>query len=101
MHLADLTVNFTLNDLTLWILAGAVGGVGTGRLMKTKGMAILADLFFGVVGGLIGIFVIGTIIKVGQYGLPGQLLLALACGVLGQVVARSVMTLRKRAKAAS
>src|SRR5262245_1969844 len=79
MYLANLTVNFTINDLTLWILAGAVGGVGTGRLMKTKGLTILADLFFGVVGGLIGIFVIGTIINVGQYGLPGQLLLALAC----------------------
>jgi len=101
MHLADLTVNFTINDLTLWILAGAVGGVSAGRLMKSKGLAIIADLFFGVVGGLIGIFVIGTIIRVGQYGLPGELLLALACGVLGQVVARSVLTLRKRAKAAS
>jgi hypothetical protein len=61
VHLADLTVNFTLNDLTLWILAGVVGGLGTSRLMKTKGFAVLADLFFGVMGGLTGIFVFSTI----------------------------------------
>ena len=101
MHLADLTVNFTLNDLTLWVIAGAVGGLGTGRLIKTRGMAILADLFFGIVGGLIGISVIGTIIRAGQYGLPGQLLLVLSSGVLGEVVARSVIVLRRRARAAS
>jgi uncharacterized membrane protein YeaQ/YmgE (transglycosylase-associated protein family) len=101
MHLADLTVNFTLNDLTIWIIAGAVGGLVTGQLMKNKGKLILADLFFGIVGGLIGVFVIGQLMHADQYGLAGKSLLALAGGVLGQVVARLVIELRRRAKAAS
>jgi uncharacterized membrane protein YeaQ/YmgE (transglycosylase-associated protein family) len=101
MQLADVTVNFTISDLTLWMLAGAVGGLATGQLMKSKGWLILGDLFFGVVGGLVGIFVIGTLLKFSQYGQLAQVLLALAGGVLTQVFARFVMVVRRRAKGAS
>jgi uncharacterized membrane protein YeaQ/YmgE (transglycosylase-associated protein family) len=99
MQLADVTVNFTISDLTLWMLAGAVGGLATGQLMKSKGWLILGDLFFGIVGGLVGIFVIGTLLKFSQYGQLAQVLLALAGGVLAQVFARFVMVVRRRAKA--
>lgn len=101
MHLADVTVNFTINDLTLWLIAGAIGGFVTGQLMKTKGWMVVGDVFFGVVGGLIGVFVVGAAMQAAQYGLLGQTLLALAGGVLGQVIAKLVVEVRRRAKAAS
>lgn len=101
MHLADVTVNFTVNDLTLWLIAGAVGGFITGQLMKTKGWMVVGDVFFGMVGGLIGVFVIGALMNIGQYGTLGKALLALAGGVLGQVIAKLVVEVRRRTKAAS
>ena len=101
MRLADLTVNFTVNNLTLFIIAGALGGFITGQLMKAKGRLILGDLFFGVVGGLIGVFIVGTLLNFAQYGLVAQVLLALASGILAQVLARLVMAVRNRAKATS
>ena len=50
MTILDVTVNFTLNDPAIWLIAGAVGGLATGQLMKSRGGAILLDLFFGVLG---------------------------------------------------
>ncbi len=68
--------------------------------MKSAGWLILADLVFGTLGGLVGVYVIGALLQFDRYGLGAQMLLALAVGVLTQVLARLVIALRRRAKAA-
>lgn len=100
MHVADITIDFTLNNLALFAIAGAVGGLLTGVLMKSAGWLILADLVFGTLGGLVAVYVIGALLHFAQYGFAAQALLALAGGVLAQVLARAVMAVRRRAKAA-
>src|SRR5579859_5558120 len=42
MALADLTVNFTLNNFTILVILGVVAGLVTGQLMKSKGWMVLA-----------------------------------------------------------
>jgi hypothetical protein len=55
MRVADLTIDFALSNLALFAIAGAVGGLLTGVLMKSAGRLILADLVFGTLGGLVGV----------------------------------------------
>ncbi len=100
MPLTDVTINFTLNNLALFAIAGALGGWLTGMLMKSAGWLILADLFFGTLGALVAVYLIGALLHFEQYGLVAELLLALAGGVLAQVFSRLVILLRRRAKAA-
>jgi hypothetical protein len=101
MGVADLTIDFTLSNLALFAIAGAFGGLLTGVLMKSAGWLILADLIFGTLGGLVGVYVVGALLHFDQYGLGAQALLALAGGVLTQVLGRAVIALRRRAKAAA
>jgi len=98
MALANLTVNFTLSDLTVWLILGAVGGLVTGQLMKSKGMHMLGDLLFGPIGGLVGVYVVGALMRALAGGLT-QWLLALFGGVVVVVIEHFVMDVRKRASA--
>jgi uncharacterized membrane protein YeaQ/YmgE (transglycosylase-associated protein family) len=98
MAFADVTVNFTLSDLTVWLILGAVGGLVTGQLMKSKGMHIVGDLFFGLLGGLIGVYVVGALMRTSVGGLT-QWLLALFGGVVVVVLEHFVLDVRKRASA--
>jgi uncharacterized membrane protein YeaQ/YmgE (transglycosylase-associated protein family) len=98
-QLADLTVHFTLNDVLLFIIAGAIGGLVTGQLMRSAGWMLFGDLFFGGVGGLVAVYLIGGLLHFSQYGFAAQLLLALAGGVLALVLAHLVLAVRRRAKA--
>ena len=100
MTFLDVTVNFTLNDPTIWLIAGAVGGLATGQLMKSKGGAMLLDLFFGVLGALLGVYVVGAILGVGRYGPVAVTLTAALGGVVLVVISHLVGVVRKHAKAA-
>jgi len=98
MALVDVTVNFTLSDLAVWLILGAVGGLVTGQLMKSKGMHIVGDLFFGLLGGLLGVYVVGAFMRASPGGLT-QWLLALFGGVVVVVLEHFVLDVRKRASA--
>ncbi len=98
MALASVTVNFTLSDLSVWLILGAFGGLVTGQLMKSKGKLVLGDLFFGLLGGLIGVYAIAPLLRVPDGALT-QWLLALFGGVVVVVVEHFVLDVRKRASA--
>jgi uncharacterized membrane protein YeaQ/YmgE (transglycosylase-associated protein family) len=98
MALANVTVNFTLSDLAVWLILGAAGGLVTGQLMKSKGMHILGDLIFGLIGGLVGVYAVGSLLKAPSGGLT-QWLLALFGGVVVVVLVHFVQDVRKRASA--
>ncbi len=99
MALADLTVDVTLNNLAVFLILGGLAGLATGYLMKSKGGAVLLDLIFGFLGGLIGGYVLVPIFNVGRYGLAGAAVLALAGGVLAAVIVHFAVMMRHKAKA--
>lgn len=99
MALADLTVDVTLNNLVVFLILGGLAGLATGYLMKSKGGAVLLDVVFGFLGGLIGGYVLVPLFNAGRYGLTGAALLALAGGVLAAVIAHFAVMMRHKAKA--
>jgi uncharacterized membrane protein YeaQ/YmgE (transglycosylase-associated protein family) len=98
MALADVTVNFTLSSLAVWLILGAFGGLVTGQLMKSKGKMVLGDLLFGLLGGLIGVYAVGPLLRVPAGGVT-QWLLAIFGGVVVVVLVHFVMDVRRRASA--
>ena len=99
MTILDVTVNFTLNDPAIWLIAGAIGGVATGQLMKSRGSGIVLDLFFGVLGALLGVYVVGAILGVGRYGPVAVTLMAAFGGMVLVVMSHLLGVVRKHARA--
>jgi uncharacterized membrane protein YeaQ/YmgE (transglycosylase-associated protein family) len=95
MTLAVGTVSLTLNDLALWILAGALVGVLTGQLMRGKGFGILGDLLFGAVGAVLSNYAAGFVVNMTTYGFVGRIVVALIGAVLFVVLARLVTSRRR------
>lgn len=99
MAIADLTVNFTVSNLVLLVIAGALAGLFTGQLMKSKGINILGDLIFGVVGALLGGLFLAPLFGIGHYGFTAYLLLAVAGAVVLDVLLHGLATARRKATA--
>src|SRR5690348_5413433 len=99
MALADLTVNFTLNNFTILVILGAVAGLVTGQLMKSKGWMVLADLCFGLVGMLVGVFAVGAPLGISHLGFQGDMLMALLGSVFAVVLVHAVAVVRHKAQA--
>lgn len=89
------SVSITLNDVALWIFAGAVAGVITGQLMRSKGFGVLGDLLFGAAGAAVANFAAGYVVDMGRYGFAGQIVVAIIGAVLFVVVARLVTSRRR------
>jgi uncharacterized membrane protein YeaQ/YmgE (transglycosylase-associated protein family) len=95
MILAAGTVSLTLNDLALWILAGAIGGVLTGQLMRGKAFGILGDLLFGAAGAVVSNYAAGFVVNMTAYGFVGRIVVALIGAVLFVVLARLITSRRR------
>lgn len=100
MLFGDVSVTITLNSVALLAITAAVTGLVTGQLMKSKGINILSDLFFGVVGGFIFIYGLGYLLQTQKYGFAGQVVLAVFGAIISVVVLRFIATVRRNAKAA-
>lgn len=100
MPLADVSVTVTLNSVALLALTAAVVGLATGQLMKSKGVSILGDLFFGVVGGFVFVYGLGYLLHIQQYGFAGQVVMAIFGAIISVVFVQFVATARRNAKAA-
>lgn len=92
---ASSAVSITLNDVALWLLAGAVAGVITGQLMRSKGFGVLGDLCFGAVGAAAANFAVGFVLNLAQYGFVGEIVVAVIGAMLFVVVARLVTSRRR------
>jgi len=95
------SVSITLNNVALWLLAGAVVGVITGQLMRSKGFGVLGDLLFGAAGAAVANFAAGFVIDMGQYGFIGEIVVAIIGAVLFVVIARLVTSRRRTDMATS
>jgi uncharacterized membrane protein YeaQ/YmgE (transglycosylase-associated protein family) len=99
MTLADVTINLTLDNLTVMLVAGALAGVITGQLLKSRGLYILGDVFFSLLGILLGVVVLGTLLDIGHFGFVGYLLLAIAGAMVTVVLAHFALLVRRHAMA--
>jgi uncharacterized membrane protein YeaQ/YmgE (transglycosylase-associated protein family) len=77
----------------LWtILIGILSGWLAGKLVKGRGMGLLADLIVGVVGAVIGGFVFG-LLGLAAYSLLGRLVTS----VVGAVILLWIVRALKKA----
>ena len=101
MHaLSDLSVDFTLNNLELLLITGAVVGIVTGQLMKSRGKNILLDLVAGLFGTMLSVFFVGALLNLRGWGFAGALLLALIGSIVCVVLAHLGVAVQRKAKAA-
>ncbi|HKV85487.1 MAG TPA: hypothetical protein VJN88_13085 [Ktedonobacterales bacterium] len=98
MSFLSMAIAFTLNDRTVWILAGALGGFLTGQLLNSKGLNVLGDLFFGSIGALLGVYIAGPILQMTHHGTDARTILASAGGVASLIFARFALALRRHLK---
>jgi uncharacterized membrane protein YeaQ/YmgE (transglycosylase-associated protein family) len=91
------TINFTLSNLTTMLIAGALAGVITGQLLKSRGLYILGDVLFGLLGILLGVVVLGALLDIGHFGFVGYLLLAIAGPMVTVVLAHFALLVRRLA----
>jgi uncharacterized membrane protein YeaQ/YmgE (transglycosylase-associated protein family) len=72
----------------LWIVVGLIAGWLTGLLMRGGGYGIIGDLVVGLLGALIGGFLVGLVYH-GTVGILGSIVVA----VIGAVILVAVLRL--------
>lgn len=80
----------TLTALLMWIVIGAIAGFLAGQIMKS-GFGLVGDIIVGMVGAVLGGWLLGGIIVIG--GLLGSIVLA----TLGAVILLFILRLVRRA----
>ena len=70
----------------------------SGQLLKSRGLRILGDLLFGLVGTFLGVVVLGTLLDTGHFGFVGSLLLAIAGAIVTVVLAHLALLVRQLAR---
>jgi len=61
----------------IWVLVGLVAGWAAGKIMKGSGYGLLADIGLGIVGALVGGFLLGIV------GIHGE-------GIIGTTIVATV-----------
>lgn len=59
-----------------WIIVGGLAGMVAGMLMRGGGFGIIGDIVIGIIGAVIGVFLLGLLIN-GTVGWVGSFLVAL------------------------
>ena len=81
----------SLEGLLIWIVIGAIAGWLAGQIMKGSGFGLVGDIIVGMIGAVIGGWLLGSVIVIG--GLLGSIVLA----TLGAVILLFVLRLIRRA----
>ncbi|MFZ0805128.1 MAG: GlsB/YeaQ/YmgE family stress response membrane protein [Candidatus Sulfotelmatobacter sp.] len=81
-----------ISNLIWWIIVGLIAGWAAGKIMKGGGYGTLMDIVLGIVGAIVGGFLLG-LVGVHAGGLIGTILVA----ILGAVFLIWISRLMKRA----
>jgi uncharacterized membrane protein YeaQ/YmgE (transglycosylase-associated protein family) len=73
-----------------WIIVGLIAGWATGKLMKGSGYGTFMDIVVGIVGAIVGGFIMRALGFVDQGGMIYTILVAIAGAVLLTVLIRLV-----------
>jgi uncharacterized membrane protein YeaQ/YmgE (transglycosylase-associated protein family) len=75
--------------LIAWIVVGLIAGWLAGQVMKGGGYGIIGDLIIGLIGALIGGFLVGLFIQ-GSVGLIGSIIVAFIGAVVLVAIVRAL-----------
>ena len=70
-----------VHGLIWWIIVGLIAGWAAGKIMKGGGYGVLADIVLGILGAIVGGWVVG-LLGIGGGGLIWSILVA----ILGAVI---------------
>ncbi len=90
--------NLNLNPgggLLVWVIVGLVAGFLASRFVKGGGYGLIGDLIVGLLGAIVGGFLIGYFIQ-GSVGLLGTIVVAFIGAVILLFIVRSVGGRRAR-----
>ena len=71
-------------------LVGLVAGWATGKIMKGSGYGIVVDIVLGIVGAMVGHFVLGLLGLYSNGGLIPNILVAIVGAVIVVAIARAL-----------
>lgn len=96
-------VTLTFSNLVLQIIVGAIAAGLIGRAMRGAGFGILGDLVFGALGAIGANFAVSYfgLFNAGQYGLPGELIVAVIGAILLVVIVHLFTSVFSRRRTAS
>lgn len=80
-----------VHGIIWWIIVGLIAGWAAGKIMKGRGYGVLADIVLGIVGAILGGWVVGML-GLGGGGLIWSILVA----ILGAVILIWLVRLIKR-----
>lgn len=84
-------MNYSTENLLLFLVIGVVAGFLAGKIMKGAGFGLLGDLIVGVIGSFIGVWVFG-LLGISSGGILGLLIAA----VVGALLLLYIIRLAKR-----
>ena len=80
-----------VHGIIWWIIVGLIAGWAAGKIMKGGGYGVIADIVLGVVGAVVGGWVVGQL-GIGGGGLIWTILVA----ILGAVILIWITRLSKK-----
>ena len=78
-----------ISNLISWIVVGLIAGWATGKIMSGKGYGVLHDILLGMVGAVIGGWVMG-ILHIGGEGFIYTVIVAIGGACLLTFVVRKI-----------
>lgn len=75
-------------NLLSWIVVGSIAGWATGRLMRGSGYGVIADIFLGSAGSVVGGLTMRSLGFSGQSGLVYSILVAMEEAVVLTAIVR-------------
>lgn len=67
-------------SLIVWLVIGAIAGWLAGQIMKGRGFGLVGDIVIGVIGSLIGGFLLGGLLS--SLGIIGSVITAVVGAVI-------------------
>lgn len=82
-----------------WVIVGLIAGWATGKIMRGAGYGVLMDIVLGIVGAMIGGWIMQSMGFAGQGGMVYTILVAIGGAVVLTALVRLVTGARTRSLA--
>ena len=82
-------MNYSTENLLLFLVIGIVAGFLAGKIMKGAGFGLVGDLIVGVIGSFIGVWVFG-LLNISSGGILGLLIAAIVGALILLYIVRQV-----------
>jgi uncharacterized membrane protein YeaQ/YmgE (transglycosylase-associated protein family) len=82
--------------LVWWVVVGLIAGWATGKLMRGAGYGVFMDIILGVIGAVIGGWIMQSLGFAGQGGMVYTILVAIGGAVLLTAIIRLITGGRSR-----